>query len=138
MPARRWAILRLLSLAVIVSCAATGCAPVHPSALEYLKSLANSHQLDTKAVRACTQGITPKPELLAARDSTLRFVRTLMAENAELVRDSILSSNRQGFAAICVVKTTDSGKPVSAGEYHLTPPSDGSNGAGDGGGLVEW
>ena len=126
-----------VGIALLVIWAATGCAAAPPTTFGYLKALEQSHELDTKAVKACTQGYTPKPVLLAARDSTLRALRKIMMGDPELARDSILSSNRQGYAAICIVKTTEYGKPLTAGEYHLTPPSDGVGGA-DGGGILEW
>ena len=117
----------------------TGCSttPAPTSSLAYLKALEGSRELDSKAVIACTQGYTPEPKPLAARDSTLRFVRTLVRGTLEYKRDSILTSSRQGYAAICIFKTTDNGKTVTVGAYHLTPPSDGV-GSGDGGGLLEW
>jgi hypothetical protein len=129
----------LICLVALAIGTTTGCstAPKPTSSLGYLKALERSHQLDSKAVKACTQGYTPEPKPLAARDSTLRFVRTLMRGTSEYKRDSILTSRRQGYAAICIFKTTDNGKPVTIGAYHLTPPSDGV-GSGDGGGLLEW
>ena len=140
MRVRNSTILRSLSLfvAVIAICTATGCAAAQPSTLQYLKALESSHELDAKAVKSCTQGHTPKQEPLAARNSTLRFLRKIMFGSPELKRDSILSSHRQGYAAICIFKTTDYGKPVTVGNYQLTPPNDGSGGAGDGGGILEW
>ena len=139
MPARRSKVLRTFSLCVaaFAICTATGCAPAQPSTLQYLKALESSHELDAKAVKACTQGYTPKPEPLAAKDSTLRSVRKIMFGSPELQRDSILSSDRQGYAAVCIFKTMDYGKPVTVGAYYLAPPSDGIGGA-DGGGILEW
>jgi hypothetical protein len=115
----------------------SGCAAAQPSTLQYLKALEDSHELDAEAVQACTQGYTPEREPLAARNSTLRFVRKIMLGSPELKRDFILSSKREAYAAICVFTTTDQGKPVTVGEYHLTPPSHGA-GAADGGGILEW
>ncbi len=127
-----------LFVVVIAICMTTGCATSRPSTLQYLKTLESSHELDAKAVRACTQGYTPKPKLLAAKNSTLRAVRKIMLGSPELKRDSILNSDRQGYAAICISKTRDYGKPVTVGDYHLSPPNDGSGGGGDGGGILEW
>jgi hypothetical protein len=127
-----------LFAAVLAITTVSGCAAAQPSTLQYLKALESSHELDAKAVKACTQGYTPKQEPLAARNATLSFVRKIMFGSPELQKDSILSSHRQGYAAICIFKTTDYGKPVTVGEYHLTPPNDGSGGAGDGGGILEW
>jgi hypothetical protein len=128
----------LLCLTAVAIFAATGCSamPKPTSGLAYLKALENSHELDTKAVKACTQGYTPKPSFLAARNSTLAFVRKLVPE-PELARDTILSGAHQGYAAICIARATDRGKRVTFAEYHLTPPGDGV-GSADGGGILEW
>lgn len=136
MPVRRWRTLLSLCIASVAVITATGCAAQPSSELGYLKTLQRSHELDAKAVQSCTQGYSPKPKPLAAQDSTLRSIRKLMSGSAQLSHDPILSSNRQGYASICILKSTDNGRSVTVAEYHLTPPH-GSGGA-DGGGILEW
>lgn len=115
--------MRALVLATVVICGTASCtAPSAPlSGPEYLKSLENSHTLDSKAEKVCTKDAgTPVEKPVVAADSTLNFVRKLQLPGyAARMGDSDLTGKKQGYAAICLFKTTNYGKPVTVWGYYL-------------------
>jgi hypothetical protein len=128
--------LRVIAVAIAIatvgalsSCAVT---PRVPVGAKYLQSLEVAGTLDGRARAVCTknEGTASKSsspvELLVASNSTLAAVRRLEAPGyAVRYKDPVLLSDREGYAAVCLVKTKSDGKPFEYWEYELP------NGEGD-------
>jgi hypothetical protein len=120
-----------VALATVLVCGLAGCAsPVSFSATRYLDSLESSHRLDSKADELCTQQAgTPVKKPIVAADGTLSLVRRLEEPGfAARQKDPILTTNQQGYAAICLFDTTNFGQPVKLWVYAVP---------GRGGGTIE-
>jgi hypothetical protein len=93
----------------------------------YLAGLERSHRVDPRAKKVCTQdqvdpfsSSKPIVEPIVAVNSTLAFIRKLeMPGYAKRVKDSELTGTSQGYAAICLFKTTANGAPIDVWSFAL-------------------
>jgi hypothetical protein len=113
----------LFAAVMIPTFVLAGCAtsPTSGSATAYLKSLEDAHQNDSKAKKVCVRSAgTPTKIPLVAVNSTLKLLRKLETP-ALLARtdDSMLTSDKQGYAAICLFVFTDFGKPTKTWTFAL-------------------
>jgi hypothetical protein len=120
-------------VSAIVVIAVAGCTTASggSSPARYLASLESSHRLDSRAAAVCTKSVgtpprgTPIPKPLVAVNSSLKFVRTLESPSyLATTINSTLKSNQQGYAAICLFKMLNYGKPEKIWSYGL-PNGDG-------------
>ena len=116
-------------LAAVVVCLTSGCveaAKVTP-AEAYLASVQSSHHVDSHAEEVCTKdqvspfsSKTPINDPIVAVNSTLAMVRKLeLPGYAKRMGDTELTGASQGYAAICLFKTTDNGAPKEVWTFAL-------------------
>jgi hypothetical protein len=111
------AALAAISLFGLAACAN----PVPFSGGNYLNSLESSHRLDGRAETLCTKlAGTPVLKPIVAANATLRLVRKIEAPGFAVAhKDPILTTNEQGYAAICLFNTTSDGQQAKMWVYDL-------------------
>jgi hypothetical protein len=125
---------RALVVGTLVILGTAGCTAASStvSGSEYLSSLKSSHKLDSKAAKVCTEHSgTPATKPTVAANSTLEFVRKLQKPGyAAQMGDSALIGNKQGYAAICLMKFMNYGKLTPFWTYYLPSGDSGAINAG--------